>query len=478
MASKNPTSETEASAAEPRGKKISARDREMANKCFQHANEAALKQNYDYAVNLYTQCCKLVPDNLLYRQSLHGVLKKKYGDNKKGSRMAAVRIMGPKGKIKKAQLQKNYLQVLDYCEEGLQYNPWEIGLLSDEADALTKLGYADIAVFVLTEALQVDVNNPAVNRQLGQVYEEVGEFEKAITCWARVKKAVPNDEEADRRVKNLAARETMRVGGLDGSEQAETDSGAPSFGVTEAPTEMAAPPERVSPTAELEAKIQQDPSDISNYVRLAQHYRRAKDLAKAQEILKKAIALPGGEQQARDELDGVHLEILRHNLNLAERRLEEAPDDPQLQEKAKKAKSQLASYDLNVHRRRYESRPQDVGLRFDLAMRLFEAGHFDEAIPHLQAVRGDSRRGFHALLILGQCFDAKGNTKLALRSLQDALKAVAATDDEGLKEVHYQLGRLYEKLGQSAEAEEHFNEVAALDYGYRDVAQRLEQLQQ
>jgi tetratricopeptide (TPR) repeat protein len=478
VASKETTTQPEISGTEPEGKKVSVREREMSNTCFQRANEAALKQNYDYAITMYTQCCKLCPDNLLYRQSLHGVLKKKYGDNKKGSRMAAVRVMGPKGKIKRAQLQKNYLQVVDYCEEGLQYNPWDVGLLSDEAEALAKLGYSDIAVFVLTEALQVDSENPAVNRQLGQVYEDMGEFEKAITCWSRVKKAVPADEEADRRVKNLAARETMRVGGLDVSERGEPASETSPTRASARAAQPAPTPEPVSPTAELEARIQADPSEVSNYVRLAEHYRRAKDLAKAQELLKKAVALPGGEQRARDELDGVHLEILRHNLGLAERRLEESPDDPQLQDKVQKAQAQLASYDLNVHRRRYESRPQDVGLRFELAERLFQAGQIDEAIPHFQAVRGDARRGFRALLMLGQCFEAKGNTKLALRNLQDALKAVPAADGEGTKEVHYRLGRLYEKLQQPAEAEEHFNEVAALDYGYRDVAQRLEQLQQ
>ncbi len=39
---------------------------------FQTGNDAALKSNFDYAIDMYKQACKLVPDNLVYRQALRG----------------------------------------------------------------------------------------------------------------------------------------------------------------------------------------------------------------------------------------------------------------------------------------------------------------------------------------------------------------------------------------------------------------------
>ena len=290
-----------------------------------------------------------------------------------------------------------------------------------------------------------------------------------------MKKAVPTDDEAGRRVQNLAAQETIRLGKLDGSEDDESSAGPGRSGTAQIDE---TPEPTVSPTAEWEDRIKQDPTNAANYVQLAKHYRRAKDLARAQQLLNKAVALPEGEEYARDVLDNVNLDILQHNVSTAERRVDEAPADPESHEKLKKARAKFASYELDVYRRRFERRPQDIGLRYDLATRLVEAGQVDEAIPHFQGVRGDPRRGFQALLRLAQCFEAKNNFKLALRSLQDALKAVGPADAEGTKEVQYQLGCLYVKLDQPSEAEEHFNEVAALDYGYRDVAKRLEQLQE
>ena len=44
-------------------------DRQKAETFFQYGNDAALKGNLDYAIDMYRQACKLVPDNLSYRQA-------------------------------------------------------------------------------------------------------------------------------------------------------------------------------------------------------------------------------------------------------------------------------------------------------------------------------------------------------------------------------------------------------------------------
>ena len=45
-----------------------------------------------------------------------------------------------------------------------------------------------------------------------------------------------------------------------------------------------------------------------------------------------------------------------------------------------------------------------------------------------------------------------------------------------LNALHYRLGRVAEAQGNTEAAEEHYNEVAANDYTYLDVAQRLRNL--
>jgi hypothetical protein len=79
-------------------------------------------------------------------------------------------------------------------------------------------------------------------------------------------------------------------------------------------------------------------------------------------------------------------------------------------------------------------------------------------------------------VLVAESFEAKGLAKLAEKNLQEALKSLDADDVELTKAVRYQLGRIAESQEQWDSAEEHYNEVAAADYTYRDVAQRLEQL--
>jgi hypothetical protein len=73
-------------------------------------------------------------------------------------------------------------------------------------------------------------------------------------------------------------------------------------------------------------------------------------------------------------------------------------------------------------------------------------------------------------------FEANNAPKLAERNYKEALKVLEPDDRENFKSLHYRLGRVNQVLGNTEAAGEHYNEVAALDYGYLDVAQRLKDL--
>ena len=54
--------------------------------------------------------------------------------------MASMKLMGPKGRIKKGKLQKDWAAIDSAAMEGLQVNPWDAGLLADLGDAAKQLG--------------------------------------------------------------------------------------------------------------------------------------------------------------------------------------------------------------------------------------------------------------------------------------------------------------------------------------------------
>ena len=117
-----------------------------------------------------------------------------------------------------------------------------------------------------------------------------------------------------------------------------------------------------------------------------------------------------------------------------------------------------------------------MSLQLQLGKSLARAGKHQEAIAAFQHARNHPHSRVEALHQLGLCFEAIGNLKLAERNYQDALKAADAERREHLNALHYRLGRVAEAQGNNQAAEEHYNEVAANDYSYLDVAERLKNL--
>lgn len=68
------------------------RRRKLATDCYKRGSEAMAKQNWDYSCEMFGTAVKVVPDNVVYRQSLRGVQRKKYKDNKTGASMAFLKI--------------------------------------------------------------------------------------------------------------------------------------------------------------------------------------------------------------------------------------------------------------------------------------------------------------------------------------------------------------------------------------------------
>jgi tetratricopeptide (TPR) repeat protein len=77
------------------------------------------------------------------------------------------------------------------------------------------------------------------------------------------------------------------------------------------------------------------------------------------------------------------------------------------------------------------------------------------------------------LLLLGRTFKAKQMFDLAIKQLSDALADLTAMDSTK-KEVLYEKGLIHNEMGNKEAALECYKQIYEVDYGYRDVAQRVE----
>jgi tetratricopeptide (TPR) repeat protein len=124
--------------------------------------------------------------------------------------------------------------------------------------------------------------------------------------------------------------------------------------------------------------------------------------------------------------------------------------------------------------KRVEQNPTDPQLRYDLGLALYHAGDYSEAIPHLQQATRNPHIRTRVLLLLGRTFDAKGMSDMAVKQLSDANADLHGMDNIK-KEVLYELGLIHEKIGDQPAALDCFKQIYEVDYGYRDIAKRVEE---
>ena len=143
-------------------------------------------------------------------------------------------------------------------------------------------------------------------------------------------------------------------------------------------------------------------------------------------------------------------------------------------------KAQLAQlrFEIGVFTDRAERFPTDLRVKFDLALRLFRGGKFDEAIPMLQHARSDPKNRAACGLYLGRCFFHKNYHSQAISTLESAIEQYEFSDNETGKSLQYWLGRAQEAAGETDAAEKTYGNLLQLDYNYRDVRGRIDGLRQ
>ncbi len=461
------------------------RKRKLASDCLKRATEAMAKQNWEYAVEMFATAVKMVPDNLMYRQSLRGCVRKKYKENKKGASMAFLKLSGIRGRIKKARGAKNWVEMDLAAEEGLAVNPWDGQFNADLGEAARERGFLEIAAFAYEQATAPDSapENKDFLIALAGVYELRRNYTAAIAALDKVMALDPLNGTVRSKIQALGADSTIYKGGYEDAKSThEVKQEQPKQGYEESVKgnvktnkEVLAPGE--SEEADLQRMTRKEPGNVAHLQKLADFYRREGRLEEAAKTYQLALDV-SGDPNIREQMEDVELDMVRRNLNFAKEAAARNPDDEQGRLIVTELAKELLSQEIEVFSRRVDRYPNDLRLKHELAKRFMRAKQYDKAIPLLQAASKDIRLEAQVLASLGTCFLAKKQNNLAKRQFEKALEKLSATENPiPFKECSYYLGRLAEEAGDKPLAEKYYSDILAIDYDYKDVAERLRKIQ-
>ena len=468
-----------------------------ATTLFQRGSEAVRKGNFDYAVEHFLKCVKLVPEKLMYRQALRGAERKMYKDNGKGASMAGMKLVSVRTKLKIARQRGKWQDVLYRAEQGLKINPWDAGLLYDVADAAAKLEMVDTALWNLELASEIDKENKEIFVLLGEMHIEKKNWDKASWAYERVKKIDPSDDRAHGKQGWIGGQKALHQGGYrETSDDDQDDDAADAIPSAAVKSEAGAdgPKIRIKTAEEklaeeieqLRAAIAEAPDQPGSYLHLADTLRRNERYDEAAKVYQAALENTSAENhedlrilKAESELFPLQQKYQELREQLV--RFDKNQDDAKTKLRDLKVKynaylQEVRKREIALYELRIAKNAGDHESHYEMGTRLFLNEDHTGAIKALQQARNDPRLKWQAMLWLGRTFWAKKNFALADQNLAAALEGCPNGNQEGIKEIHYYRGRVAEDAGDADLAVKSYNHVGLIDYGYRDIESRLERL--
>ena len=437
---------------------------------------AAQTKNHGYAIKLIQSVLKDAPGFLDGRKVLRKCAGNATGGPKKKGKIFGMKTGGGLGAMKLAsQVKKDPAAALAAIEAELEKDPYSPELNDVLFDAFVALDMRESAAFALETVRQAHPEETKFLHKLAEFYLSGSESMKAAEVFQDIIKHDPTDSAAIKGEKDATARASMEK-----QKWGENSSMKDMMADSAASEEM----EKASRTGltreqleerrdQLAAKYAEDQNNVAVVKDLAGIFERLEDWQSAQAYFEWAFSLSPSDVALRSKAEKMSDKVKETAMKELEERAAANPDDPEVKamlEEQRKANIEAAVADAN---RRVEQNPTDPVLRYELGLALFNAGDHSGAIPHLQQAKRNPHIQSKVLLLLGRTFKAKNMLDMGVKQLESALEDLVAMDNVK-KEILYEKGLMHDEMGKKDEAIACFKEIYEVDYGYRDVATRVE----
>jgi len=448
---------------------------EKLSKLVLKAESAMELRNWSYAISLLQAILVKEPAFLDGRKRLR-LAAIKNTEGKRGVKLGAeaLKVMKMQGQVK-----KDPLGVMANLEkEVLGSDPYNAQANELFYSAAVIAGLPMTGGFALQTVTEGDPNNAKFFHKLGDFYMEHEAFEKAAEIFGQLSAKDRADLTATKKYKDATARGSIASQKWDSEgdwRDLLKDKDAASD--LESKSRAAMTPEMLQAQVDsLSAEYAEDQNNLDVSKRLAATYEELEQFPSALQFYEWAFHLSGSDPALEKKVGLLREKVNADHLESLQAFITENPEHPDIEQyKAQLGEAEKNEMDLLISesQERVDRNPTDNELRFELGQRLYAADKFRESIQHLQQAKRSPNLRIKVMNMLGQCYDKMNMTDLAASQFEEAIKEIPGMDDTK-KDLLYNLGILYKKLDKDDQYLEALKQIYAVDYGYRDVAARVE----
>ncbi len=435
-------------------------------------------RNFGYAISLLQGILKQEPEFLIGRQLLRRteVTKQKAGKKSLFNfSTATIAVMKAQREMKKTPQ-----RAIEMIEKVLEEEPYNRQANLVLKEAAVAAGWPEIGVFALRTLLEENPRDVKLLHELGQLYHATGQSEQEVEAYNRITEIDPLDANALRLGKDASARASMSAGGWTQAESYRELIKDKDIAISlEQQSRSHLTGEALDQQiAEVEVQQKAQPKNVDLARRLGSLYEQKDDIEAAIRLYQTAVDSTGASDAAlirtvsELKMRGAEREIAAHEEFLATHKTKDAVHAKKMEELLA-AKKKRAGILIEETKKRLERNPTDLQLRFELGEHLVNAQRFREAVPELQRARQNPNARLKAMNLLGLCYRELGMLDLAVKQFEEAAREIL-TMDAMKREIVYNLGIVYERTGERQKSLNCMKQIYEADYGYKDVAERVE----
>ena len=442
---------------------------------FIKGNDALLRENYDYAIDLFNQVLLREPAFFECRKALRTAQQRKAGGG--GGLFKKVWSSASSSpQVAKAQLtlRKDPGEALAIAEQILNGDPNNSGAHKVIVGAATALQLPQTAVMSLDVLVKNSPKDKTLAIEFATQLADTGDVRRGERILQDLLRASPNDGDLGQALKDLSARRTLGEGGYEiiaGGEGSYRDilknePEAKSLEQENRVHKSEDVAERL--IAEYETRLHTEPDNLKLLRQLAELYTQKKQFDRAQTLYDRVKASEMGNDPSLDRaIADTKVRQFDHQIESLD------PAGADHSEQVAQLKGEKLGFQVAECQKRVEKFPTDLAIRFEMGVLYFESGKIAEATREFQKAQGNPHKRIAAMNYLAQCFARRKIYDLAASTLQDAIKEKPLFDEEK-KELTYNLGCVLESLGKKEDAIEQFKIIYKVDTSYRDVEAKVD----
>jgi tetratricopeptide (TPR) repeat protein len=454
---------------------IPEEERKKAEAFFQRGQAVAGTGNYEYAIEMYLQGLAIDPESVEAHQTLRDIsLRRKASGGKKLGMFESMKLKSS-GKDDKQNM-------LNY-EKLLGYDPGNTDHMVGVLQSAQKAGFYDTVLWIGPILLKANFESPKQDYNkyitLRDVYRSLHRWKLATEACQYAANLRPDDMDLQTELKNLGAMTTIHEGDYEaGDFRKSIRDREKQEKLLEQDRDVRSVDAMQRQIMDAEKEWQADPSEpgkLMKFVEVLVKTEHPDYEARAIELLENAYTSTK-QFRFRQNIGKIRLyQLMREDRSLRAQ-VAKDPENERLKEEYRAFSAERAQQELDEYALWSENYPTDMGIKFELAKRLFVLERFDEAIPVFQTARNDPKYRIEAGMFLGRAFLLAGFVDEAVDTLKGLIDGYELAGDARSIEMTYWYARALEQQGDTATAIKSYSRVAQWNFNYRDVQTRVKRL--